>query len=63
MLLNFYTNQESTTYDARGASSFQNVITPGWGQHCAHQLRFLTRQFIQDRKILPINPYIPLPTT
>jgi hypothetical protein len=57
MLLNFYTNEQSTTYDAWGASSCQSAIALGRGQHCAQQLRLLTRQFIQDRNILPINPY------
>jgi hypothetical protein len=56
-LLNFYTNQQSATYDAWGASSCQSAIALGRGRHCARRLRFLTRQFIQDRKILPVNPY------
>jgi len=56
-MLNFYVNKDSHTYDAWGASSCQAAIALGHGRHCARQLRILTRQFIKDRKLLPINPY------
>jgi len=29
----------------------------GKGLHCARRIRRLTRQFISDRKVLPINPF------
>ena len=50
-MLNLFINKDSATYDKWGASSF------GCGRHCACQLRHLIRQFILDRKVLPINPY------
>lgn len=57
MFLNFYTNVQSNTHKAWGASSFQAAIGMSRGRYCARQLRRLTRQFIKDRTILPINPY------
>ncbi|KJA13708.1 hypothetical protein HYPSUDRAFT_151281 [Hypholoma sublateritium FD-334 SS-4] len=56
-MLNFYTNTQSKTYDAWGASSCQPAIAGGRGRYCALKLRKLTRQFIKDRSILPVNPY------
>ena len=56
-LLNFFTNPRSTTHAHWGASSLQASIALGRGVHCARQLRKLARQFIEDRKILPVNPY------
>lgn len=56
-LLALYTNSKSATFDQWGASSCQMAITFGRGRYCARQLRFLTRQFISDRTLLPINPY------
>ena len=56
-LLNFFTNPRSMTHAHWGASSLQASIALGRGVHCARQLRKLVRQFIEDRKILPVNPY------
>ena len=56
-LLNFFTNPKSATYQKWGASSLQASISLGWGVYCARQLRNLTRQFIENQKVLPINPY------
>ena len=57
MMLNFYTNEQSLTYDAWIASSVQ--VSMGFGKelNCARRLRHLTRQFIKDRTVLPVNPY------
>jgi len=56
-MLNFYTHEQSFTYDAWSASSLQASMALGKGLHCARRIRRLTRQFIKDRTILPINPY------
>jgi hypothetical protein len=56
-MLNFYTNPRSTTFDKWGASACQAAISLGRGQYCARQLAKLSRQFIQDNTILPVNPY------
>lgn len=56
-MLNFFTNKNSATCEKWAASSFQAAISLGRGRHCARQLQNLARQFILDRKILPINPY------
>ena len=55
--LNLYTNPHSKTYKSWGASSLQAAITMSRGRYCARQLRRLTRQFIKDRTVLPVNPY------
>jgi hypothetical protein len=56
-LLIFYTDPRSQTHKAWGASSLQAAIAMSRGRYCAQQLRRLTRQFIKDRTVLPINPY------
>ena len=56
-LLNFYTRDLSLTYGAWIASSIQASTALGKGLSCAKQIRFLTRQFIEDRTLLPMNPY------
>lgn len=56
-LLNFYTNPDSMTHDKWSASSLQASISLGRGTYCAQQLRRLVRQFIKDRKVLPVNPF------
>jgi hypothetical protein len=56
-LLNFYTHDLSLTYGAWVASSIQASTALGKGLSCAKRIRFLTRQFIEDRTLLPINPY------
>jgi len=56
-MLNFYTHEQSFTYDAWAASSLQASIALGKGLHCARQIRRLTCQFIKDCTVLPVNPY------
>jgi len=56
-MLLMYTDSKSRTYDNWGASSCQTAIGMGRGLHCARHLRELCRAFIEDRKILPVNPY------
>jgi hypothetical protein len=56
-MLHFYTNPKSNTYDKWGASACQAAISLGRGEYCARQLTRLSRQFIRDRAILPLNPY------
>ena len=56
-MLNMFTNQQSTTYNKWGASACQTAIGMGRGQHCARRLCELSRAYLADRKILPINPY------
>ncbi|RDB25331.1 hypothetical protein Hypma_007565 [Hypsizygus marmoreus] len=56
-MLNFFTNPRSATYNQWGASSCQASISLGKGRYCARQLRKLTRQFIDDRTVLPVNPF------
>ena len=53
----FYTDPQSKTYQAWGASSLQAAIAMSRGTYCAQQLRRLTWQFIKDHTVLPINPY------
>ncbi|KAF8977800.1 hypothetical protein BDQ17DRAFT_1440439 [Cyathus striatus] len=56
-MLALYTHSQSSTYGAWGASSIQAAITLNRGLHCARRLHALTRQFIKDRNVLPINLY------
>jgi hypothetical protein len=56
-MLNFYTNPKSTTYDKWGASACQAAISMGRGRYCSRQLAKLSKQFIMDRAVLPVNPY------
>jgi hypothetical protein len=56
-LLNFYTNLLSMTYEKWSASSRQASISLGRERYCARHFRHLVRQFIKDRKVLPIKPY------
>ena len=56
-MLNFYVNNHSHTYNSWAASSCQAVVSLSRGLHCARQLRKLTRQYIKDRTMLPLNPY------
>ncbi|KAF8222320.1 hypothetical protein L208DRAFT_1323264 [Tricholoma matsutake] len=56
-MLHFYTTPQFFTYDKWGASACQAAISTGRGRYCAHQLTKLLRQFIEDRTILPVNPY------
>lgn len=56
-MLNFYTNAQLVTYKQWGASALQAAISLGRGQYCARQRAKLSRQFVSDCSILPINPY------
>ena len=56
-MLNLFTNRMSKTYDCWSASSLEAAITLRRGKYCARQLRILTKQYIKDRTMLPINPY------
>jgi len=55
-MLNMFTNQ-SLTYDQWGASANQATIGMGQGEYCAHWLCELNRAFIDNKEVLPINPY------
>ena len=57
IMLHFYTQEQSLTYDAWAASSLQASVALGKGLHCARRIQRLTRQFISDRKVLPISPF------
>ncbi|TRM64643.1 hypothetical protein BD626DRAFT_400807, partial [Schizophyllum amplum] len=56
-MLAMYTNRESATFQKWGQSAFMAAIGLGRGRHCARVLAKLTREFINDRKVLPINLY------
>ena len=56
-MLYMFTNQQSHTYNRWGASACQAAIGLGWGKHCARRLCALSRAYLADQKILPINPY------
>jgi hypothetical protein len=55
-MLNFYTNPWLTTYGKWGASACQAAISLDRGQYCARQLARLSKQFILDGAVLPVNP-------
>ena len=56
-LLNLITHPSSTTHGKWIASSMQAAFALGKGTYCACQLRRLSKQFIEDCAILPINPF------
>ena len=56
-MLNFYVNKQSRTYGSWAASSLQAAVSLSRGLRCARLLRKLTRQYIKDRTMLPLNPY------
>ncbi|THU98051.1 hypothetical protein K435DRAFT_661731 [Dendrothele bispora CBS 962.96] len=56
-LLKFYTDKRSKTYGHWSASSLMAAVSLNRGTYCARILRSLTRQYINDRTVLPINPY------
>lgn len=56
-MLNFYTNPLSKTHGHWGASSLQAAVSMERGQYCARLLRRMVRSYIDDRTILPVNPY------
>jgi hypothetical protein len=49
--------KKSKTHNQWDASSLQAAVSLGRGTHCARVVRQLTRTYIKDREILPINPY------
>jgi hypothetical protein len=57
LLLHFYTNPHSATHCQWGASAIQAAIGLRKGRHCAHQLCVLSREYIINRSVLPVNPY------
>jgi hypothetical protein len=57
VMLNFYTNGSSATYGKWKNSAKQAAIGIGKGQYCAWQICKLSHQFIEDRQVLPVNPY------
>ena len=56
-MLNFYMTPHSSTYEKWGAFACQTAISTGHGRYCACQLSKLAWKFIEDRSVLPINPY------
>jgi hypothetical protein len=52
-----YTNPNSLTYRHWADASMQTAIGVGRGRFCSRTLCALTRQYINDRELLPINPY------
>ena len=56
-LLNLFTHPSSTTHRKWITSSMQAAFALGKGTYCAHQLRRLSKQFIEDCAILLINPF------
>jgi hypothetical protein len=56
-MLNFYVNKQSRTYGSWAASSLQAAATLSRGLHCAQLLWKLTRQYLKDHTMLPLNPY------
>ncbi|KAJ7605574.1 hypothetical protein FB45DRAFT_766748, partial [Roridomyces roridus] len=56
--LSLYTNPKSLTYGKWSESARQAAIAMGRDSlHCARTFARLSRQYINDRKVLPINPY------
>ncbi|KAL1749520.1 hypothetical protein FB107DRAFT_168280, partial [Schizophyllum commune] len=56
-MLSLYADSRSVTYEQWGKSALMAALSMGRGQHCARVLAKLSRDFIDDRKVLPINPY------
>ncbi|KAJ8473629.1 hypothetical protein ONZ45_g16225 [Pleurotus djamor] len=56
-VLSLFTNPQSQTFDSWGASSMQAAVSGDRGTHCAQILRQLCRKYIEDRTVLPVNPY------
>jgi hypothetical protein len=57
IMVNFYTGKLSKTEGFWAASPLQAAVSRGEGTYFARQVRILVRNFIADRKILPLNPY------
>nr|GAT48525.1 predicted protein [Mycena chlorophos] len=55
--LEFYTNTESKTKGRWGDSALMAAIGLGRGKHCARLLAKLCRNYIEDRQLLPFNPF------
>ncbi|KAH6901434.1 hypothetical protein BKA70DRAFT_1113902, partial [Coprinopsis sp. MPI-PUGE-AT-0042] len=60
-MLAFYTtvvvNASPSCYGKWGASALQAAVSLGGGRYCARQLAKLCRAYIDDRSVLPVNPY------
>ena len=56
-MLHLYTVLHSSTYEKWGASAYQAAISMGHGRYYACQLAKLSRKFIEDCTVLPVNPY------
>ena len=56
-MLHSYTNPDSSTYLHWGASAIQTAIGMGRGHHCTRCLLELCRDYLDNRRVLPINPY------
>lgn len=52
-----YTNPNSVTYGRWALSARQAAIGAGRDVYCARRFASLSRQYIADRKVLPINPF------
>jgi hypothetical protein len=55
--LQLYTAPKSKTRGQWGASALQAAVGSGRGVYCARQICKLTRQYIEDHSVLPLNPY------
>ncbi|KAL1743021.1 hypothetical protein HDZ31DRAFT_1100, partial [Schizophyllum fasciatum] len=56
-MLNAYIHPMSATFQQWGASARQAAIGLGRGDYCAEALARLCRRYIEDRSLLPVNPY------
>jgi hypothetical protein len=56
-LLSLYTDMRSATHGQWAASSLQAALSLLRGRYCAQILWRLVWQFIEDRTVLPVNPY------
>jgi len=52
-----YTDPNSRTYGNWAASSLQAAVGMGRGPRCARCLRELCRGYLDNRKVLPVNPF------
>lgn len=56
-MLSLYSDSRSKIYGLWGSSALQAALAFGRGNYCARTLAKLSRQYILDRTVLPINPY------
>ncbi|TFK20849.1 hypothetical protein FA15DRAFT_682357 [Coprinopsis marcescibilis] len=57
VMLALYTDSRSATYGKWGPSGLQAAVSLARGRYCARQLAKLCRAFIENRKVLLVNPY------